>query len=112
MVASWVGERHADEFADRDQMRADDAVERRHHVGVAVIDRGDLGVGLRLLQVGLRVVARGGRRIERCLRDGLPRDQIGLALEVGLGLLQRRLRAGLRRLRLLELAACRFRARW
>ena len=84
-------------------MRADKAVERRHHIGVAVIDRGNPGVGLRLLQVGLRVVARGGGCIQRCLRNRLPRDQIGLAPEVCLSLLERRLGAGLRRLRLLEL---------
>ena len=84
-------------------MRADDAVERRDDIGIAVIDRRDLGVGLRLLQVGLGVVARGGRGIERRLRNRLPRHQVRLALVVGFGLLQRRLGAGLGRLRLIEL---------
>ena len=84
-------------------MRADDAVERRDDVGIAVIDRCDLGVDLGLLQVGLGVVARGCRGIQRRLRDGLPLHQIRLALEVSFRLLQRRLRAGLGRLRLLQL---------
>src|SRR6266704_2983902 len=84
-------------------MRADDAVERRDDVGIAVIDRRDLGVDLGLLQVGLGVVARRRGLIQRRLRDGLPRDQIRLALEVGFGLLQRGLCAGLGRLRLFKL---------
>ncbi len=49
--------RRTDQFADRDQMRTDDAVERRHHIGIAVIDRRDLGVDLGLLQICLGVVA-------------------------------------------------------
>ena len=84
-------------------MGADDAVERRGDIGIAEIDGGDLGVDLGLLQVGLGVVARRGGLIESGLRDRLPRDQIRLALVVGLGLFQRRLGAGFRRLRLLEL---------
>ena len=84
-------------------MRADDAVERRDDVGIAVIDRRDLGVDLGLLQVGLGVVARRRGLVQRRLRDGLPRDQIRLALEIGFGLLQRGLHAGLGRLRLLKL---------
>jgi hypothetical protein len=45
----------------------------------------------------------GGRIIQRRLRDRLSRDQIGLPLEIGLGLPDRSLRAGLGGLRLLEL---------
>ncbi len=95
--------RSADQFADRDEMGADDAVKRRDDVGVTVIDRRDPGVGLGLLQVGLRVVPRRGRIIERCLRDRLPLHQIGLALEIGIALPHRGLRAGFRGLRLFEL---------
>ena len=84
-------------------MRADDAVERRDHIGIAVVDRRDLGVDLGLLQIGLRVVAVGRGGIERRLRDRLPLHQIRLALEIGFGLLQRCLRTGLGRLRLFEL---------
>ena len=84
-------------------MRADDAVERRGHMGIAVIDRRDLGVDLGLQQVRLRVVARRGGIIQRGLGNGLPLHQFLLALEVRLGLPQRCLRAGFRRLRLFEL---------
>ena len=49
--------RRADQLADRNEMRADNAVERRNHVGVAVIDRRNLGVDLGLLQVRLRIIA-------------------------------------------------------
>jgi hypothetical protein len=84
-------------------MRADDAVERRGHMGIPVIDRRDLGVDLRLQQVRLRVVARRGGRIQRGLGNSLPLHQFLLSLEIRLGLSQRCLRAGLRRLRLLEL---------
>ena len=84
-------------------MRADDAVERRGDVGVAVIDLRDLGVDLGLLQIGLHVVARRGRGIERGLRDGLLLHQFHLPLVIGLGLFQRGLRAGLGGLRLFEL---------
>jgi hypothetical protein len=44
---------------------ADNAGERRDDIGIVEIDRRDLGVGLRLLQVGLRVIAR-----ERRFREG------------------------------------------
>ena len=93
----------ADQFADRDEMGADDAVERRGDIGIAEIDGGDLGVDLGLLQVGLGIVARRGGLIEGGLRDRLPRNQVRLALVVGLGLFQRRLGARFGRLRLLEL---------
>src|ERR1700736_1913793 len=83
-------------------MRADDAVEGCDDVGIAEIDRRNLGVGLGLLQVGLGVVARRSGLIEGRLRDGLPRNQIRLALVVSFGLLDRRLRAGLGRLGLLQ----------
>ena len=59
--------RRADKFADRDEMRADDAVEWRGDMGIAVIDRRDLGVDLGLQQVRLRVVARRGGSIQRGL---------------------------------------------
>ena len=95
--------RDADQFADRDQMRADDAVERRRDIGIAVIDRRDLGVDLGLLQVGLGVLARRRRSIERCLRDRLSLHQIRLPLEIGFGLLHRSLHAGFGGLRLIEL---------
>ena len=78
-------------------MRADDAVERRDNIGIAVINRRDLGVGLGLLQIGLGVVARRRRRIEGRLRDGLPGDQFGLTLVIGFGLLQGCLRTCFRR---------------
>ena len=84
-------------------MRADDAVERRGHIGITVIDRRDLGIDLGLQQVRLRVVARRGGSIERGLGNGLPLDQFLLALVVRLGLPQRCLRAGFRGLRLFEL---------
>ena len=94
MVASTVGvESGADQFADRDLARGHDAVERRGHVGVAEIDLGLLRVGLRRLQVGLREVACRQRLVVVALARDLPLHQIGLALELGLGLLQRRLRA-------------------
>ena len=75
-------------------MRADDAIERRHHIGIAVIDRRDLGVDLGLLQIGLRVVARRGGVVERRLRNGLPLHQIGLPFEIGFGLAEVRLGGG------------------
>jgi hypothetical protein len=75
----------------------------RGDVGVAIIDLGDLGVGLGLLQIGLHVVARRRRGIERRLRDGLSLNQFHLPLVVGLGLFQRGLRTGLGGLRLFEL---------
>jgi hypothetical protein len=102
MVASCVGD-DTPTLADRDQVRSDDAVEGCCDIGVAVVDRRDLGVDLGLLQNGLRVVAGRGRGLERRLRDGLLLHQIGLALEIGFGLLHRGLRTGLRRLRLLQL---------
>ena len=83
-------------------MRADDAVEWRDNIGIAVIDRRDLGVGLGLLQIGLGVIAVGSGRIEGRLRDRLPGDQLGLTLVVGFGLLQGCLRTCLRRLGLLQ----------
>ena len=95
--------RRADQLANRDQMGADDAVERRNDFGVTVIDRGDPGIDLGLLQIGLRIVAGGRGAVERRLRDGLPLHQIRLPSEVGFGLLQRRLRASLGGLRLFEL---------
>lgn len=78
---SWRGD--ADEFADRDHVSADDAVERRGHVGVAVVDLGELGVGLGLLEIGLRVIARRCRGVERGLRDGLALHQLSLPFVVG-----------------------------
>jgi hypothetical protein len=69
-------------------MCADDAVERRDNIGIAVIDRRDPGVGLGLLQIGLGVVACRRRRIEGCLRGGLLGNQAGLTLEVNFGLVQ------------------------
>src|ERR1700689_3593269 len=84
-------------------MRADNAVERRDDIGIAEIDRSDLGVGLGLLQAGLGVIASGGSRIESRLRNGLLGNQVHLTLVLNFGLLQRRLRPGLGRLRLLEL---------
>ncbi len=84
-------------------MRGDEAVEGCGDLGVAVIDLGDLGVDLRLLQIGLGIVARGGGGIERRLRDRLAGDQIRLPLEIGFRLLDRGLRARLGGLRLFEL---------
>jgi hypothetical protein len=83
-------------------MRADEAVERRDDIGIAVIDRRNLGIDLGLLQTGLRIVAGGGRRLEGGLRDGLLGHQFRLPLEVGFGLFHRRLRADLGGLRLLQ----------
>jgi hypothetical protein len=88
--------------------RRDPAVERRRHFGVAEIDRGLLGVRLRLLQVSPRAVARRLRLIEHRLRGELLAGEFGLALVFGLGLLQRRLGAGFRRLRRKELQAIGF----
>ena len=50
--------RRADQFAGRDEMRADDTVEGCYDIGIAVIDRRNLGVDLGLLQVGLGIIAR------------------------------------------------------
>jgi hypothetical protein len=102
MVGKMGRRCRADQFADRDQMRGDDAVERRSHLGIAVIDRGEPGVDLGLLQIGLGVVARRGRLIQRRLRDGLPLHQFGLTLEIEFGLSQGCLRAGFGGLRLFE----------
>lgn len=84
-------------------MRTDDAVERRDHLGVAVVDLGKPGIGLGLLEIGLGVVAGRRRGVEGGLRYGLPLHQIALSLEVGFRLLERGLRAGFGRLRLIEL---------
>ena len=84
------------------------AVERRRHFGVAEIDRRLLGVRLRLLQIRPRAVARRLRLIQNCLRGELLAGEFGLALVFGLRLLQRRLGAGLRRLRREKLQAIRF----
>ena len=92
----------ADQFADRHEMRTDNAVERRSDIGVAEIDRRDPGVGLRLQQVGLGIVAIGRGLVESRLRNRLTLHQIRLPLVVGLGLLERSLGAGFRRLRLVE----------
>ena len=83
-------------------MRADDAIEWRDDIGIAVVDRRDLGVDLSLLQVCLGVVARRGGGVEGRLRDGLPLHQIRLPFEVGFGLFHRRLCAGLGSLGLLK----------
>ena len=103
MVASCVGDDAPTSSPTETRCARDDAVERRGHIGIAVIDRRDLGVDLGLQQIGLRVVARRGRSIQRRLGNGLPLHQFLLALEVGLGLPQRCLRAGFRGLRLFEL---------
>ncbi len=84
-------------------MRADDAVERRGHFRIAVIDLGDPGIRLRLLQIGAGIVAIRGGRIEGRLRHRLARHEVALALEVELGLLQRGLGAGFRGLGLVQL---------
>ena len=84
-------------------MRADNAVERRGHIGVTVIDRRNLGIDLGLQQDCLRVIAGRGGSIERGLRNGLPLDQFLLALEVRLRLPHRCLRTCFRGLRLFEL---------
>ena len=84
------------------------AVERRRHFGVAEIDRRLLGVRLRLLQIRAPAVARRLRLIQNCLRGELLAGEFGLALVFGLRLLQRRLGAGLRRLRREKLQAIRF----
>ena len=97
-MASTVARIRADQLADRDLARGDDAVERRGHVGIAEIDLGLLLVGLRRLQVGLRRVARRQRLVVIGLGRDLPVHEIGLALVLGLRLLQRRLGAGDRRL--------------
>jgi hypothetical protein len=92
MVASW-----------RHQPRRDDAVERRLHLRVAEVDRGLLGVDLRLPELGLRGIAVGERVVERLLRRDLAAGEIGLPLVFRFGLLQRGLGRGFGRLRLLEL---------
>ena len=102
MVASWVGDAAPTSSPTETRCALTMPSNGADDIGIAVIDRRDLGVGLGLLQVGLGVVAGRSGGIERRLRDRLPRDQIDLALVVGFGLLQRRLRAGFRRLGLLE----------
>jgi hypothetical protein len=69
-------------------MRADNAVEWRDDIGIAVIDRRDLGIGLGLLQIGLGVIAVRSGRIEGCLRNGLSGNEVHLTPVVGFGLLQ------------------------
>jgi hypothetical protein len=83
-------------------MCADDAVEWRDNIGVAVIDCRDLGVDLGLLKARLCVVARRDGLIERCLRGRVSLHQIRLTLVVGFGLFHRRLRTCLRGLGLLQ----------
>jgi hypothetical protein len=91
MVASWVGE----------EAPTSSPIETRW--AVTMPSNGDLGSGLGLQQVSLRVVAVGGGRIQGRLRHGLALHQVGLALVIGIALSERRLRAGLCRLRLIEL---------
>ena len=90
-------------------MCANNSVERSDHVGVAIIDRSDLGIDLSLLKVCLGVVPRRRGLIESRLRHNLPCNEIRLPFEVGLGLLQRCLCTGLGRLRLIELQFVSFR---
>ena len=92
----------ADQLADRDLARRDDAVERRHHLGVVEIDLRLLGVGLRLEQFRLGGIAVGGGIVERRLRCGLAAHQLLLTFEVRLGLDHGRLRGGFGGLRLLQ----------
>lgn len=73
--------------------RADDAVERRGHVGITEIDFGLPFVGLRGLQIRLRGVALRQRFIVIGLCRYLPGNEIGLTLVFGLGLFERRLGA-------------------
>ena len=49
----------ADQFADRDQMLGDDAVERRHHGRVAQVGLGDDEVAFLVLDIGPRRIALG-----------------------------------------------------
>jgi hypothetical protein len=69
-------------------MRTDDAIERCDDIGVTVIDRGDLGVDLGLLQIRLRIVTYGYGLIEIGLRRKLLGDQIGLTLVFRFSLFQ------------------------
>lgn len=73
--------RYADKFSDRYQMRTDNSVKWRNHVGIAIVHRGDFRVDLSLLQIGLGVIPRRRGLIERRLRHDLPRDEIRLTLE-------------------------------
>ena len=82
----------ADILADRNLPRRHDTVERRRDMGVVVVELGELGVGVGLVVGGLRGIAVGQRLIVRRPGvRGLCATQLGLPLELGLGLLQRRL---------------------
>jgi hypothetical protein len=102
MLASWVGEATPTSSPIETRCVLTLPSNGAGHLGVAAVDLGYLGVDVGLMQIGLGVVACGGRIIQRRLRDRLSRDQIGLPLEIGLGLPDRSLR-GLGGLRLLEL---------
>jgi len=72
-------------------------------MGIIIVERGKLGVDLRLDQIGLRRVARGERLIILLTAGGLGMHQGSLPVVVGLSLFEACLSASFRRLRLLEL---------
>jgi hypothetical protein len=59
MVAKGGTGGATDKLADGDLPRRHDAVERRLHMGVVIVEAGKLGIGLRLLEIGSRGVAGG-----------------------------------------------------
>ena len=93
----------ADQLADRDLARGDDAVEWGRHRRIAQSDLRVLGVGLRLQYVGARGIAVGTGLVEIGLGRDVLRLQLLLAGEFGFGIDQRRLGPLLGRLRLLQL---------
>ncbi len=81
MVASLVGVLLAPTYSPTETSRAVTMPSNgAEHLGVTVIDLGDFGVGLRLLNIGLVAVALGQRLVIVCLGRNLPLDQIGLSL--------------------------------
>ena len=93
----------ADQFADRDQMLADDTVERRQHHGVAQVGLGDRQVAFLVFDVGPCRIALGLGDIEgRLRRHVLPQQRL-LARELGFRLHQGGLGGGELGLRFLDL---------
>ena len=93
----------ADVLADRNQPCCDDAVERRRNLRIVVIDLGKLRIVARLVEGRLRGIARRQGLIVVRLGGRLVTQQLGLALERRLRLLQVSLGADLRGFGLLKL---------
>ena len=93
----------ADQRADIDEVIGDDAVERGEHLGVAEVDLGEPDGGLRVQDVGRRLVPLGLPLLRRRLAGEILPGERRLPVIFGLVVLLGRLVGGERRLLLVNL---------